>query len=68
VQRSTGISPASRTQRPSGKLVLGGCSSNRVELTAATVMCGKKEELKEEKEPKEPKFQAFTGKKYSLRG
>jgi len=32
------------------------------------VPTGKKEEVKEEKkEPEEPKFQAFTGRKYSLR-
>lgn len=69
-QRPTGTPPAG-SQRPSGKLVFGGGSSNGA-AAAAKGPGAKKEEVKEEKkeekkEPEGPKFQAFTGRKYSLR-
>lgn len=66
-QRPTGTPPAA-AQRLSGKLVFGGGTSNVAGAAAAKVPTAKKEEVKEEnKEPEGPKFQAFTGRKYSLR-
>jgi ubiquitin fusion degradation protein 1 len=66
-QRPTGTPPAG-AQRPSGKLVFGGGSSNGAGIAAAQISSAKKKEIKEEmKEPEGPKFQAFTGRKYSLR-
>ncbi|XP_024387524.1 uncharacterized protein [Physcomitrium patens] len=64
VQKPTGTPPAG-AQRP-GKLVFGGGSSNAP--AAAKLPSTKKEEVKEEKkEPEASKFQAFSGRKYSLR-
>jgi ubiquitin fusion degradation protein 1 len=64
-QRPTGTPPAS-SQRPSGKLVFGGSSSNG-QAAPSKVPAVKKEVKEEEKKSEEPKFAAFTGKKYSLR-
>ncbi|KAL3696134.1 hypothetical protein R1sor_010210 [Riccia sorocarpa] len=61
---SSAPTPSAAPQRPAGKLVFGGGSSGTPKAPPP-----KKEEPKPEP-PKEdnPKFQAFTGKKYSLRG
>eukprot|EP00249_Psilotum_nudum_P018793 c26964_g1_i1 orf=501-1454(-) len=78
-ENSTGLASAVRTtdkmpvvssgtsgsgpNRPPGKLVFGAGSTNGSVKEPAP----KKEEIKEEKNESQSKFQAFTGKKYSLR-
>eukprot|EP01018_Ginkgo_biloba_P014850 Gb_33194 [translate_table: standard] len=63
--KSTGPSSSSSAaqRRPSGKLVFGSGTSNApMEAPKAAV-----KEVKEEVPKEEPQFQAFTGKKYSLK-
>ncbi|KAJ0260543.1 hypothetical protein HA466_0067320 [Hirschfeldia incana] len=50
-----------------GKLVFGG-NANRAPKEAPKVGAGKETKKEEEEKKDESKFQAFTGKKYSLRG
>ncbi|KAJ7222678.1 hypothetical protein O6H91_14G080200 [Diphasiastrum complanatum] len=66
---SSNASPAS-SKKPTGKLVFGTSNSNGAAKTNSQPVPHKKEELKPDipKEEEASKFQAFTGKKYSLRG
>ncbi|XP_010271461.1 PREDICTED: ubiquitin fusion degradation protein 1 homolog [Nelumbo nucifera] len=62
-QSSAGSTSQSTSRQPQGKLVFG---SNHAHKDAQKVQQPPKQEQPQKKE--EPKFQAFTGKKYSLRG
>lgn len=67
--QSSVASTSEKTARQAqGKLVFGG-NANRAPKEASPKVGAGKEKKQEEPEKKEdPKFQAFTGKKYSLRG
>ncbi|KAL1208194.1 hypothetical protein V5N11_034912 [Cardamine amara subsp. amara] len=67
--QSSVASTSEKTARQAqGKLVFGG-NANRAPKEASPKVGAVKEKKQEEPEKKEdPKFQAFTGKKYSLRG
>jgi len=66
--QSSVASSSEKATRAQGKLVFGA-NGNRAPKEAAPKVGAAKETKKEEQEKKdEPKFQAFSGKKYSLRG
>ncbi|KAJ4890887.1 ubiquitin fusion degradation 1 [Raphanus sativus] len=67
-QASVASSSSEKAARQAqGKLVFGG-NANRAPKEAPKVGAGKETKQEEEEKKEEPKFQAFTGKKYSLRG
>ncbi|CAE6000255.1 unnamed protein product [Arabidopsis lyrata] len=66
--QSSVASSSEKATRAQGKLVFGA-NANRAPKEAAPKVGAAKETKQEEQEKKdEPKFQAFSGKKYSLRG
>ncbi|KAG7636927.1 Ubiquitin fusion degradation protein Ufd1-like [Arabidopsis thaliana x Arabidopsis arenosa] len=66
--QSSVASSSEKATRAQGKLVFGA-NANRAPKEAAPKVGAAKETKKEEQEKNdEPKFQAFSGKKYSLRG
>ncbi|PIA53315.1 hypothetical protein AQUCO_00900115v1 [Aquilegia coerulea] len=65
-QTSGSTSQSSSSRQHQGKLVFGSSANRAPKEVKKTVEKETKQELPEKKE--EPKFQAFTGKKYSLKG
>ncbi|KAL5706577.1 hypothetical protein ACHQM5_024726 [Ranunculus cassubicifolius] len=63
---SSGTPGASRQSQ--GKLVFGSNAGNTPKDAAPKVAAAPAKETKQEEKKEEPKFQAFTGKKYSLKG
>ncbi|XP_010431554.1 PREDICTED: ubiquitin fusion degradation protein 1 homolog, partial [Camelina sativa] len=68
-QSSAASSSEKAARQAQGKLVFGS-NANRApkEATPPKVGAGKETKQEEQEKKEEPKFQAFTGKKYSLRG
>uniref|UniRef100_A0A1D1YEU4 Ubiquitin fusion degradation protein 1 n=1 Tax=Anthurium amnicola TaxID=1678845 RepID=A0A1D1YEU4_9ARAE len=62
-EHSTGTIAQSDSRQPTGKLVFGSNATPKGKQKALTKVTKEEPPVKEE-----PKFQAFTGKKYSLRG
>ncbi|CAH8392070.1 unnamed protein product [Eruca vesicaria subsp. sativa] len=65
--QSSGSEKAATARQAQGKLVFGG-NANRAPKEAPKAGAGKETKKEEEEKKEESKFQAFSGKKYSLRG
>ncbi|GMN24123.1 hypothetical protein TIFTF001_000436 [Ficus carica] len=66
-EKGTTVSESQTMRRHSGKLVFGSNTNNQL-LNETPKVATKKGSQKASQKVEEPKFQAFTGKKYSLRG